>query len=613
MNHVLGINKKLLIKIFSKGWQWGLGSGIAIISFSSPVSSQVIAKPSSTEHIITKAPSQDVQESHHQKSNTQFVLDQIAPSQSENDVSQSESTSVSQLSDVRSTDWAFTALQSLVARYGCISGYPDRQFLGQRVISRHEFAAGLNGCLDKINEIIAAGLASKVSKDDVNTIQKLQEEFAAELSVLRGQIVSLESKVSKLESQQFSPTTKLSGQVVLGLQGRLPNSADFITRPQLNNGKPDLSTNLTFGYNLSLSLFTQFDSASRNLLVVGLNSANLNLSNDFEQVLQHGYTLLGYEGDTNNQIKISDLSYRFKASDNLSLIVGAAGVSPISVFRGTNRIENSGTGSISAFAQRNPILGLGGGSAGIGFDWQISDRISLQGVYAANDPANPVNGGLTGGGYVTGLQATLSPTNSVDIALYYLHSFSKNGNLNTGIGDYVIGYPLFNPPIFITDAIGATINWRISPAVTLGAWGGYTNSNAVNNGNREKIFNILNDNSGTVETNNWMVYLNFPDLFKQGNLGGIYIGQPPKITSSNLISSDLFNTANIPSALGLPNKTFGAIGGQPDTTTHLELFYVHRLTDNISITPGLIFVFHPIQTAGSDTITIGTIRTTFRF
>ncbi|MFO0543514.1 MAG: porin, partial [Pseudanabaena sp.] len=31
-------------------------------------------------------------------------------------------TSVSQLSDVRPTDWAFTALQSLVERYGCIAG-----------------------------------------------------------------------------------------------------------------------------------------------------------------------------------------------------------------------------------------------------------------------------------------------------------------------------------------------------------------------------------------------------------------------------------------------------------------------------------------------------------
>ena len=88
-------------------------------------------------------------------------------------------TSVSQLSDVRPTDWAFTALQSLVERYGCIAGYPDRTFRGNQATSRYEFAAGLNACLDKINEIISAGLADKVSKEDLATLQKLQEEFAA--------------------------------------------------------------------------------------------------------------------------------------------------------------------------------------------------------------------------------------------------------------------------------------------------------------------------------------------------------------------------------------------------------------------------------------------------
>jgi S-layer homology domain len=41
-------------------------------------------------------------------------------------------TSVSQLSDVKPTDWAFQALQSLVERYGCIAGYPDSTFRGNR-------------------------------------------------------------------------------------------------------------------------------------------------------------------------------------------------------------------------------------------------------------------------------------------------------------------------------------------------------------------------------------------------------------------------------------------------------------------------------------------------
>jgi len=117
-------------------------------------------------------------------------------------------TSVSQLSDVRPTDWAFTALQSLVERYGCIAGYPDRTFRGKQATSRYEFAAGLNACLDKINEIISAGLADKVGKEDLATLQKLQEEFAAELATLRGRVDALDAKTAKLEAQQFSTTTK---------------------------------------------------------------------------------------------------------------------------------------------------------------------------------------------------------------------------------------------------------------------------------------------------------------------------------------------------------------------------------------------------------------------
>jgi hypothetical protein len=69
-------------------------------------------------------------------------------------------TSVSQLSDVRPTDWAFQALQSLVERYGCIAGYPDRTYRGNRAITRYEFAAGLNACMDRVNELIAAATES---------------------------------------------------------------------------------------------------------------------------------------------------------------------------------------------------------------------------------------------------------------------------------------------------------------------------------------------------------------------------------------------------------------------------------------------------------------------
>src|SRR5919199_1040438 len=52
--------------------------------------------------------------------------------------------SVTQLSDVQPTDWAYEALRSLVERYGCIAGYPNGTYRGNRAMSRYEFAAGLN-------------------------------------------------------------------------------------------------------------------------------------------------------------------------------------------------------------------------------------------------------------------------------------------------------------------------------------------------------------------------------------------------------------------------------------------------------------------------------------
>jgi len=70
-------------------------------------------------------------------------------------------------------------LQSLVERYGCIAGYPG---ISRRALTRYEFAAGLNACLDRVNELIAAATSELVTREDLATLQRLQEEFAAELA-----------------------------------------------------------------------------------------------------------------------------------------------------------------------------------------------------------------------------------------------------------------------------------------------------------------------------------------------------------------------------------------------------------------------------------------------
>lgn len=59
-------------------------------------------------------------------------------------------TSINQFRDVSPSEWSFEALKNLVDNYGCIVGYPDRTFRGDRPLTRNEFAAGLSACLTQL-------------------------------------------------------------------------------------------------------------------------------------------------------------------------------------------------------------------------------------------------------------------------------------------------------------------------------------------------------------------------------------------------------------------------------------------------------------------------------
>lgn len=499
-------------------------------------------------------------------------------------------TNVTQLSDVQPGDWAYEALRSLVERYGCIAGYPNGTFRGNRAMTRYEFAAGLNACMQQVERLIA-GFESGASREDLERLQRLVSEFQAELATLRTRVDNLEGRTASIEDGQFSTTTKLFGQAIIGVQGRSDNEFDiFLDRFS------DQSTNVNVIDNVQLSLFTQL--SPRSLLLTGLQAGNGSGSG----VFLDKYVSLGYEGDTDNDVILSDLNYRQLFGSKFALIVGPVGINAVNVFRGANRVESAGFGPLSRFAQRNPVLNIGGSGGGIGFDWQASTNFSLQGVYSANRSNDPVNGGIFGGdeGATTaGLQLVVSPTDNIDLSLHYLNSYSPSGELLTGVGDDLLAIQTINSSGFgrapiQTNAVGASLEWRVTPRVTVGGWGGYTTSD-------------LKGSSGDVQTVNWMAFLNFPDLLGEGNLGGIYVGQPPKITSS-----DLPDGRNIPDFINRGDITAGE-GGQPGTTIHLEGFYRFRVADNISVTPGVIVIFNPNQNDNNDTITIGALRTTFSF
>ena len=67
---------------------------------------------------------------------------------------QNQINSIRQLRDVSPQNWSYEALRNLVENYGCIQGYPDRTFRGDRVLTRNEFAAGLSACLQQLERCL---------------------------------------------------------------------------------------------------------------------------------------------------------------------------------------------------------------------------------------------------------------------------------------------------------------------------------------------------------------------------------------------------------------------------------------------------------------------------
>ncbi|WP_017305204.1 iron uptake porin [Spirulina subsalsa] len=510
---------------------------------------------------------------------------------------------VSQLRDVHPQDWAYQALKELIERYNCLVGYPDSTFRGNRPLSRHEFAAGLNACLQTLERLLPQ---NPTTREELQTLTQLTQQFEAELVTLSGRLDALDSRITFLEDYQFSPTTKLYGQVVLGLQGRAGGKADLISTstpgfpgiPLLGRDgvpeTPDGAGQMTWGYNAQLTLLTQF--SPRHFLLMGLQAGNLTTTDTTLFGFNNSFTRLGYELNTQNNLLLSDLTYRQLVTDDLAIMIGTSGVNPLSVFRGPSRIESAGFGPISRFTQRNPILQIGVGNAGLGFDWQISQNISLQGVYAAT-LANEPSQGLFSGPYTAGVQLFLTPAPTVDVALNYIHSYSGvlGGFLGTGAGDDQVS--AINGSRLSTNAFGAMVNWEMTPAVEWVSWVGFTDSRLLSH-------------SGRVQTVNWMFGVQFPDLLGPGNYGGVFFGQPPRITGTNLRSNGQLS-GNVPSLLA---GTFGlSNAGRQDRTLHLEGFYRWRVTDHISITPGVVVLLNPGHNRGSNPLVIGALRTTFSF
>ena len=497
--------------------------------------------------------------------------------------SQSQVTSVSQFSDVQPTDWAFQALQSLVERYGCIAGYPDATYRGNRALTRYEFAAGLNACLNRVNELIATATADMVTKQDLATLQRLQEEFSAELSTLRGRVDSLEARTAELEANQFSTTTKLVGEAVFGVTDVFGgntgdnNNTVFQDRVRLDlqtsfTGRDVLHTRLAAG---NAAAFTKFDNAGNQIATA-----------EGTQTFQVG------AGDGNNSVKIDRLTYEFPIGPAHVYLAASGGRH--SHYAAVNNPyffdqTDGGNGALSTLASESPIYRIGGGS-GIAFNLPLGKgggilgNSSITAGYLASEGNNPgIGQGLTNGDYAALGQLNFSVGDRVALAATYVHGYNGGGNslFNSGSTSnpeiLAVGTQQANTLINAgsSDSYGVEAAFRPSDKLSVS---GYVSYHDINGSG-------VNDN---YQAWSYGLGVALPDFGKKGNVLGLFAGAEPY-------------SFNRP----------GFVGN--DIPYHFEGFYKYRVSDNISVTPGVIWLTSPGQNSNNDDAIIGTLRTTFTF
>ena len=474
--------------------------------------------------------------------------------------SQDQVTSVNQFSDVYPSDWAYQSLIVLVERYGCVSGYPDSSFLGNRPITRFEAAALLNSCLEQITTIT----------DEIN---RLILEFNSELSLLKGRVDGLESRVATLESTQFSTTTKLKGSVAFlaGASKYAGSGASNVSSGRRNSELPNFGAGPTDGfhvvYDLRLDLDTSF--TGKDLLKTRLEAGNMNSSTfGYGSATPVSYYSWFFPvGGVDNQLYISRLYYSFPIGNSFKITAGPRvrqddllgtwpGLYPTDFPLFGMPIY---AGSVGAYN-----LNLG---AGASITWNqslgSSDFLATALYVAQNgSSSNPSQGGIATSNSAASGSVQLALKDELwNIAAVWTHNQP---------GNYMgIGTPLWNKP-------------SDSPTNSYGL-GGYYIFSAYN-----KYLPIFNAGAGITnfasddpydreQAASWYVALSWPSLFAEGQDLGMSLGQPTFIT----------DTAN---------------NSQDDSGYFFDLYYKVPVTDSITITPAIQWASRPYG-ASTESIT----------
>lgn len=482
--------------------------------------------------------------------------------------------SVRELQDVRPTEWSYSALQSLAERYGCLLAYPDGTFRGNNTLTRDEFAAGLDACLETIHTSITNSEPT-LSPSDLATISHLQQEYSAELATLRTQTHNLESRAAEIKAHSFSTTTRLNGEIIFALTDTFGSDGEDDATATGSDSET------TLNYRVRLHFDTSF--TGNDLLKTRLQMRQTPPPNTGTAMSN-----FNFGGDNGGTTEMTLLYYRFPIADNITGFISALGLDFDLVAPFLNPGMASGaTGSLARFGMYNPNIYHQVGGAGAAVSVRVAEPLRIDLAYltrafggSTNDAPSPLpGGGLFQDTYSAYAQVTASPTQNLDLAFAYVNAYYSTAEVNlAGATGSRGAIRPFGAVATAANHFGLQGSYHFNP-VSLSGWVGYTTAVA-------KAGQRAGDNASIW---NWAVTMVVEDVGKEGGTLGLSFGQPPKLTQVD--------------------------GGDPDPDTSLQFqaFYRYPVTKKIDITPGFFVITNPEHDADNDKIWVGVLRSSFRF
>lgn len=249
-----------------------------------------------------------------------------------------------------------------------------------------------------------------------------------------------------------------------------------------------------------------------------------------------------------------------------------------------------------------------GNPAGAGFSYKLTDSLVLAAGYTGQN-VNDIGGanrpepssGIFNGGYAAFSQLTMYAGNFT-AGLLYMNTYTPQFGIDTLSGSNSAkistgGFNTENDDRVSANHYGFNMNYRVSNKFQIGGWIGYASARVLG----VDTLGLLTDNKGDVDVLNYAVTLAFPDLGKEGNMGGIIFGMQPKVVDTS--------NSRVAAAIGLADGN----RSDRDTGFHVEAFYKIQVNDNISITPGIFWLTAPNHDARNPDAVIAIFRTSFTF